>query len=258
MARGQLSAGERDRMVSEARDVRFSIVMRGYSRADVDRYVKEVNRLIAELEISSSPESAVRHALEEVSEETRDILQRAHQTAEEITARSRAKADDRLAQAEQQVREIHETAEREAKQMREEIAHEVATLRDAAKREVSELKETTLRETRRLRAASERDAEELLINTRREADETLDEAESRVRELTHSADAIWRERRRVIEDITALGSQLLAIGEAEGGKRYPRGGYDATFSERRGSASGPQEPPEAAGEQHGTEPSPSE
>ena len=50
-----------------------------------------MNRVIAELEISSSPEAAVRHALDEVSEETRELLQRAHQTAEEITARSRSR-----------------------------------------------------------------------------------------------------------------------------------------------------------------------
>jgi hypothetical protein len=51
----------------------------------VDRYVQEVNRLIAELEISGSPDSAIRAALEEVSEETRGLLQRAHETADEIT-----------------------------------------------------------------------------------------------------------------------------------------------------------------------------
>ncbi|MBV9337067.1 MAG: hypothetical protein JO243_14375 [Solirubrobacterales bacterium] len=37
---------------------------RGYSPAAVDRYVEQVNRLIAELEISASPGSAVRHALD--------------------------------------------------------------------------------------------------------------------------------------------------------------------------------------------------
>jgi len=196
-ARTQLSADERDRMLSEARDVRFPVVMRGYARTDVDRYVTEVNRLIAELEVSSSPAAAVRHALDEVSEQTRDILQRAHESAEEIAASARAKADERLQQAEQETLTLQQAAERETGQLREAAADEVAALRDAATRK---------------------------------AEETLDAAESRARELTHSAELIWRERNRLIEDITALATQLLAIGEAEG-KRFPRPGVDEQPSE---------------------------
>src|SRR5262249_14597855 len=104
----RVGVSERDRMVAEARAVRFPVGWRGYEQAAVDRYVEQVNRLIAELEISSSPESAVRHALHEVSEETRELLQRAHQTGEEITARSRAKADERLQQAEREAQELQE------------------------------------------------------------------------------------------------------------------------------------------------------
>ncbi len=269
-ARGPLSAGERDRMLSEARDIRFPIAMRGYNRAEVDRYVKEVRRLIAEVEISSSPESAVRHALDEVSEETRGILQRAHQTAEEITARSRAKADDRLQQAEQEARETREAAQREAEdtreaaaseahqlrevaareaqQLRETAQREVAALRDAATGEVTELKETTSRETRQLRAVTEREADELSGSTRREADEMLEAAASRARELTQNAEAIWRERRRLIEDVTAVGAQLLAIGEAEA-KRFPRFAQDAAITAERGDDSEPSER-RKADEQH--------
>jgi DivIVA domain-containing protein len=82
-------------MRDEVRDVDFPIGLRGYDRGAVDRYVQRVNRVIAELEISSSPDSAIRAALEEVSDETRGLLERAHETADEITARSRARADDR-------------------------------------------------------------------------------------------------------------------------------------------------------------------
>src|ERR687884_1803013 len=97
---GYRSQADRSRLIKEARETEFPIALRGYERTAVDRYVTEVNRLIAELEMTSSPESAVRRALEEVSEETRGLLERAHQTAEEITARSRVRADDRLKQAE--------------------------------------------------------------------------------------------------------------------------------------------------------------
>jgi DivIVA domain-containing protein len=100
-----------ERMVEEIRGISFPSALRGYDREAVDNYVERVNRLIAELEISRSPESAVKHAVAQVSEETRGILERAHQTAEEITARSRSKADDRIQEAEREAEEIREAAE---------------------------------------------------------------------------------------------------------------------------------------------------
>jgi DivIVA domain-containing protein len=99
-------------MVEEIRSISFPIGLRGYDRDAVDAYVERVNRLIAELEISRSPESAVKHAVAQVSEETRGILERAHETAEDITARSRSKADDRIQEAEREAAQIREEAER--------------------------------------------------------------------------------------------------------------------------------------------------
>ena len=100
------------RAAQTARDVDFPIALRGYDRAAVDQYVEEVNRAIAELEISSSPQSAIRHALEQVSEETSGLLQRAHETADEITERSRSQADDRLQRAKNDSRETSRSPSR--------------------------------------------------------------------------------------------------------------------------------------------------
>src|SRR3954464_2239977 len=91
-----------DEEIAGIRDVSFPMAMRGYERAAVDAYVTRVNRIIAELQVSRSPQSAIRHALDEVSEETRGILERAHETADQIAARSRAKADDRIRDAERE------------------------------------------------------------------------------------------------------------------------------------------------------------
>src|SRR3954468_17250094 len=85
-----------DEEIAGIRDVSFPIVMRGYDRSAVDAYVTRVNRIIAELQVSRSPQSAIRHALDQVSDETRGILERAHETAEDIAARSRTQAADRL------------------------------------------------------------------------------------------------------------------------------------------------------------------
>src|SRR3954453_13972374 len=117
MSNEMLSHREQEAMIDELREVTFPLAVRGYDRSAVDRYVEMVNRLIAELEISRSPESAVKHAVAQVSEETRGILERAHETAEEITARPRARADDRIQQAEREGAEIREGAERRVEEL---------------------------------------------------------------------------------------------------------------------------------------------
>ena len=205
-----VSAPERERLIKQARDTEFPVALRGYDRAAVDRYVEHVNRLLAELEISSSPESAVRHALDEVSEETRDILQHAYDTAEEITARSRSRADDRLQQAEQEAKELRAAALQEAQETR-----------DAAQREAEETRETARRESQQQRAAAQREADEVRTTARGESEEMLETAETRSRDLARSAEAIWRERRRLIDDMRGIGEQLVAIGDVEG-KRFAK------------------------------------
>jgi DivIVA domain-containing protein len=127
------------RAAHAARDVDFPVALRGYERAAVDRYVEEVNQAIAELEISSSPQSAIRHALEQVSEETSGLLQRAHETADEITERSRGQADDRLQRAQSEADELREVATREAAEIRAKVAQEIETMRAEGQARVDEL-----------------------------------------------------------------------------------------------------------------------
>jgi hypothetical protein len=49
----------------------------------------------------------------------------------------------------------------------------------------------------------------------------LETAETRSRDLARSAEAIWRERRRLIDDMRGIGEQLVAIGDVEG-KRFAK------------------------------------
>src|SRR3954451_5222842 len=95
-----------DEEIAGVRDISFPIVMRGYDRSAVDAYVTRVNRIIAELQVSRSPQSAIRHALDQVSEETRGILERAHDTADDITKRSQIQAGERIERAETEARQI--------------------------------------------------------------------------------------------------------------------------------------------------------
>ena len=230
--RSSVSRAERDEMVKEARDVRFPLSVRGYERAAVDRYVQDVNRVIAELEISSSSEAAVRHALAEVSEETREILQRAHETADEIVLRARAKAAETVSQAEREALEIRNAAERDAIEARDAASQEAEKLVDSsrrqadelragAEREASKLRTAAAQETEQVRGAAEADADKVLRLATEKAEQLLKSAEARSRELVESADLIWRERRRLLEDVRVVGEQLLALAETEG-QRFAR------------------------------------
>ncbi len=199
-------AAERERLLKEARDVDFPIGLRGYERAAVDRYVERVTRLLTELEMSSSPESAVRHALDEVSEETRDILQRAHQTADEITARSRNRADERV-----------QEAEREGEQMVDQARQEAEQIRDAARRDANELSDKTAGEVENLREAAQHDADELHETAQRDADELR---ERTTHELTELRERTTRARRAA--GVDCAGDSPTAGGGAARRRRASR------------------------------------
>src|SRR5207244_2203789 len=100
-------SGLQDQVPAEIRDVSFPNAVRGYDRQAVDAYVKQVNRVIAELEVSRSPQAAVRHALDQVGEQTSGILQRARETAEEIITSARTEADETTVHANTEAEKIN-------------------------------------------------------------------------------------------------------------------------------------------------------
>jgi cell division septum initiation protein DivIVA len=106
-----------DNPVPAVADVEFPIVLRGYDRLAVDAYVKQTTQLVAELQATRSPESAVRRALERVGEEVSGILQRAHDASAQITAQSRSEAEDRLQVARQEATQITADARHRLKEL---------------------------------------------------------------------------------------------------------------------------------------------
>lgn len=140
-----------DHEIAEVRDVDFPIAMRGYERAAVDAYVSRVNRLLAELQITAAPESAIRHALDEVADETRGLLERAHETAEEITRRSRSHADDRLQLAESEAEQVRQAADEYSREIREAAEKHLHALQTDAER-VWQERNSLLSELRELSA----------------------------------------------------------------------------------------------------------
>ena len=128
-----------DAEIAALRDVPFSTAMRGYDRDEVDRYVERVNQVLAELQITAAPESAVRRALEEVSQERESMIEEAHQAAEEITRRSRSRADERVQEAETEAEKVRKAATQEAHETREAAERDARQIREAAEARVREL-----------------------------------------------------------------------------------------------------------------------
>src|ERR671928_1331592 len=83
----------RDHVPADVRNVSFPVSVRGYDRDAVDAYVKRVNRVIAELEVSRSPQAAVRHALDRVGKQTVAVLQEARESADKLLEAARDEAD---------------------------------------------------------------------------------------------------------------------------------------------------------------------
>ncbi len=165
----------------DIREAAFPLALRGYSCEAVDAYVR---RVIAELEVRSSPRAAVRDALDRVGEQVGGILQRAreaaaevttaaHREAGEITARARTEATELVAQARAQADRERTHAESIVSQANAEAA-----------------------ETRR-RAEEERTA-------------LQEQAQTRLAELRADTEALWNERLRLLDNTRETAARLEA------------------------------------------------
>src|ERR687887_682444 len=117
---------------ADVRNVTFPVAMRGYDRDAVEAYVRRVNRVIAELEVTRSPQAAVRHAVERVSEQTKGILQEARESAEKISEDARAEAEQILAAAKAEAADLVVNAGAEADRLGAEAQQLVADARAEA------------------------------------------------------------------------------------------------------------------------------
>src|SRR5215212_8004737 len=170
----------------------FPVAMRGYDRAAVESYVKRANRVIAELKVSSSPRAAVTHALEQTEQQVSGLLQRARETGEEITASARQEGEEIIGGAKAEAETLIATARTEAE--------------DILVRSRLEAEKTA--------AHSRAEAEERSQQLQEELAALRDEAETRMRELHADTEAVWKERRQLLEDIRGKASGLLDLADA--------------------------------------------
>ena len=172
--------------------VSFPLSVRGYDRGAVDAYVSRVQNLLAELEATRSPETAVKHALEQVGEQTKGVLEQAGKTAEQITVAARQDAEQSTARARQEAEEIVADAQASAAEI---LAHSKAEAEGAV-------------------AHAEQEAAELLKRSRDEVGTLREEAEARMRELHADTETIEHERSQLVADIREIATRVEEVASA--------------------------------------------
>jgi DivIVA domain-containing protein len=202
-------------------DVSFPVGVRGYDRRAVEAYVKRVNRVIAELKVRSSPPSAVRHALEEAEAKVQGLLQAAHEAAEQITASAQQEAEEHTSHAKAEAATLLVDTSAEADRMKAESAELVAN----AKREAENIVTTAQSNADEQRASAKAEAESIVTRAQAEADERLkrleeelrsrqEEGEARMHRLQSDTEAVWNERRDLLEDVRRMSDSLVELANA--------------------------------------------
>jgi DivIVA domain-containing protein len=186
-----LTAERRD-TAREIGDVSFPLSVRGYDRGAVDAYVSRVEQLVAELELTRSPEAAVTHALEQVGEQTKGILAQAGETAERITAAARQEAEESTARAGREADEI--------------VTEAKAAAADVLARSQAEAEATV--------AQARSEAAEHLQRSQDKVAALRQEAEARMRELEGDTETIQHERSQLLADIREITTRVEEVASA--------------------------------------------
>jgi DivIVA domain-containing protein len=213
---------ERRSVPKEITEVSFPVSVRGYDRGAVDAYVSRVQQLVAELELTRSPEAVVKHALEQVGEQTKGVLAQAGETAEQITIAARQDAEASTAHAK------HEAEDRVA----------------SAKAEAAEILAHSKGEAEATVAQAREKAAQHLQRAREEVAALQEEAEGRMRELHADTEAVRHERSQLLDDIHEIATRVDEVASAAD-TRLPR--------PEASEPAGEQQQPEAAEEAQGTE-----
>jgi cell division septum initiation protein DivIVA len=225
----------RDPLPENIRDPSFPAAVRGYDRRAVDTYVERVNTLIAELQVSGSPQAAVRHALDRIGEQTSGILQRTRETAEEITTSAREEAEETTARAKAEAQDITTDAQRLASDAISRASAEADELVAAARTEADEILARANDQSENTLARARVQAEARVRQVEQEIASLREDAAARMLSLNADIAAISDERRTLLDEIRQIAARLQAIvADAEPAE-------DATPPESQGTP----EPPAA-------------
>ena len=205
----------------EVLDVSFPVAVRGYDRRHVDAYIKRVNRVIAELKVRSSPPAAVRHALEEAEGKVQELLRAAREAAEQITLSAGQEAEENTAAAKAEAAKLLVDTNADADRMKAEADEHVAN----SKREAESIVSTAQANADEQRASAKAEAESIVAQAQAEADRRLkrleeeltsrqEDADARMHRLQADTDAVWNERRELLEDVRRMSDSLVELANA--------------------------------------------
>jgi DivIVA domain-containing protein len=232
---------------ADIRDVSFKTAVRGYERREVDAYVERVNGVIAELEISRSPQSAIKHALDRVGEQTSGVLQRAREVAEELTQTALTEADHATRRAKVEAEETIETAQMRAHELRGQSKDEADQIVARAAAAAAERVKQAEGQVRALQAEAERRLRTLRADIKAAGDarrRLLDELRSSAEELEEFAGGMLArledEPTARLEDEPTAGHDQDALTETLPTEAIARasGGGGRARVERKGGSSG--------------------
>jgi DivIVA domain-containing protein len=196
---GLSSSEVRAHVPAEIRNVSFPVSVRGYDRQAVDAYVRQVNRIVAELEVSRSPRAAVRHAVDRVAEQTSGILQQARESAESITETAREEAAEIMAAAKAGAAKLVVGASAEADRLGAEAEQVVAGAQAEAEKTIAD---------------AQAEAADHLRRSEEEIDALQAQADARLRELEADTEAVREERRGLLGDIHGMADHLQEVASA--------------------------------------------
>jgi len=211
---------------ADVRNVTFPVGVRGYDRKAVEAYVKHVNRVIAELEVTQSPQAAVRHAVERVEEQTKSVLEEARNSAEKINATAQSEADEIVAQAKAKAADLVVSASTESDRIRAESDERIAQAKAQAERIVAEAKAT---------------AEQQRSEAEQKLAKLHEEAEARRTEVETDTATLWDRRHELLGDIDRMADQLHSAAREAAG-RIARVGSEDEWPEPEETEVLPKEP----------------
>jgi len=206
---------------AEILNVSFPAAVRGYERHAVDAHIKRVNRLIAEIKVSSSPRMAVRHALEQTEQQVSGLLEQARETADEITTSAhreaetaadgiRAKAADLLVNANAEA----EATKTEAEKLLADSKAEAETVLANARAEAEDLLTRSRLDAENTLTRAQREADERLQQLQTELATLRDQTEARMREFQADTATVWEDRRQLLEQVRGMASRLVDLADA--------------------------------------------
>jgi DivIVA domain-containing protein len=202
-------------------DASFPVSVRGYDRHAVDDHLKRVNRVIAELKVSASPQAAVRHALDVAGEKVEGLLQAARDAAEEITASAKQEAEESTARVKANAAELVVNASTEADRMRTEAEELIAKAAAKAEETVAKARAEANEILSQAKAGvetslgrSHAEAADRLRHLEEELGAMRERAETRMREIEKDTEKLRKRRSELLDDIRTRANRLGELANA--------------------------------------------